>query len=149
MTIERIGSTEIEYIQGNVYDAKTLGADGLIVFYYGLSAIRVTASKHSKDDVFNASFKCARYIDTDMIQVNDIQDMRTVLEYVFRLLMVCKCHTIVMNGIRVRNRPDIHNRPEKYQIQFIKEWLSSNPDVFEKVMLVDRRDGFNHANDRI
>ena len=54
-----------------------------------------------------------------------------------------------MNGIRVHNRPDIHNRPEKYQIQFIKEWLSSNPDVFEKVMLVDRRDGFNHANDRI
>ena len=130
-----------------MFTAKSLGADGLFVFYYGLSAIRTTAQKHQMDEQFNAAFRVTQYIDANGIE--DTEDMRIVLDSLLDEAMNNNCNIIAMNGIRAKNKPDIHVRSEKYQIQFIKEWLDVHPCVFEKIYLIDRRGGFNRADERI
>lgn len=140
-------STQLEFIQGNVYDAKSVGADGLFVFYDGLSAIRITAQEHQMDEQFNAAFRLTRYIEIDWVE--DTEDMRLLLNSVLDEGMDHNCSIIAMNGIIARTRPDIHVRSEKYQIQFIKEWLDFHPGVFEKIYLVDQRGGFNRADEKI
>ena len=148
-------TTQLVFIKGDVYDARSFGADGLVVFYSGLSDIRVTAVKHKKDKQFNAAFRFTRYIDTDHDGANDeigvknIDDMHKLLNHVLDEALANKCRIIVMNGIRVTDRPDIHTRPEMYQIQFIIEWMDLHPGVFDKICLIDRRDGFNNANNKI
>ena len=145
-------STPLEFIKGNVYDAKSLGADGLFVFYYGLSAIRITAQKHQMDEQFNAAFRFTRYIDIDTDEIDwveDTEDMHIVLDSLLDEAMANNCSIIAMNGIRAKTKPDNHVRSEKYQIQFIKEWLDLHPDVFEKIYLIDRRGGFNRADEKI
>ena len=140
-------STQLEFIQGNIYGAKSVGAEGLFVFYYGLSAIRITAQKHQMDEQFNAAFRYTQYIDANGIE--DTDDMRILLNRVLDEAMANNCSIIAMNGIRARTKPDAHVRSEKYQIQFIKEWLDLHPGVFEKIYLVDRRGGFNRADEKI
>ncbi len=139
--------TQFEFIKGNVYDAKSVGADGLFVFYYGLPAIRITARQHQMDEQFNAAFRLTIFIDANGI--DDIKDMRILLNSVLDEAKNNNCSIIAMNGIRAYTRPDIHARSEKYQIQFIKEWLDLHPGVFEKNYLVDRRGGFNKADEEI
>ena len=140
-------STQLEFIKGNVFGAKSVGADGLFVFYYGLSAIRITAQEHQMDEQFNAAFRLTNYIDANGIE--DTEDMRILLNSVLDEAKNNNCSIIAMNGIRAYTRPDIHSRSEKYQIQFIKEWLDLHPGVFEKIYLIDRRGGFNRADEKI
>ena len=144
--------THLEFIQGNVFNAKSLGADGVFVFYYGLSAIRTIARKYQMDEQFNAAFRLTRYIDIDKDEndwVENTEDMQLVLDSLLDEAMDNNCSIIAMNGIRARIRPDDHVRSEKYQIQFIKEWLDLHPGVFEKIYLIDRRGGFNRADEKI
>lgn len=145
----------LEFIQGDVFDAKSFGVDGLAVFYHGLSAIRAEAGKHEADAKFNAAFRAVRYIDTDgqgpdgTTRVENVEVMRKLINDILGEFAAGNCRKIAMNGIRVYNLPDAHVRPEKYQIQFIKEWLALHPGVFEKICLIDQRDGFNRADDKI
>ena len=149
MTKGNCAQTEIKFIEGDVFDAKSFGADALIVFYAGLSAIKAAAVKHQSDANFNAAFGLTRYIDTNAIKINSVEDMRKLLNHVLNELAGSNCRKIAMNGIRAYERPDVHTRSEKYQIQFIEEWLALHPGVFEQICLIDKRDGFNHADDRI
>lgn len=141
--------TQIEFITGNVFDARSYGADGLAVFRSGLSEIRADGAEHRNDAKFNASFTLARYIDTDAGKVENVEDMRRLLDAVLGELAAAGCRAIAMNGIRVHTRPDMRTRPEKYQIEFIREWLAGHPGVFAKVCLIDRRGGFNHADEKL
>ena len=140
---------EIQLVEGDVFDAKSYGADGLAVFYSGLSEIRADAAERKNDGKFNASFTLVRYIDTDAGKVENTEDMRQLLDALLGELAAAGCRTVAMNGIRVHTRPDMHTRPEKYQIEFIREWLAGHPGVFEKICLIDRRGGFNHADEKL
>jgi len=141
--------TEIAFIEGDVFDAKSYGADGLAVFYSGLSAVSANGTRHRNDSEFNASFTLVRYIDTNRNKVENIEVMRQLLGGVLGELAAAGCRTIAMNGIRIHTRPDMSTRSEKYQIEFIREWLAGHPGVFAKVCLIDRRGGFNHADEKL
>ena len=141
--------TQIEFIEGDVFDAKSYGADGLAVFRSGLSEIRADGTEHRRDGKFNDSFTVVRYIDTDGGKVENTEDMRQLLHALLDELAAAGCRTVAMNGLRVQTRPDMRTRPEKYQIESIREWLAGHPGVFEKICLIDRRDGFNHADEKL
>jgi hypothetical protein len=144
------GSARLEFVKGNVFDAKSFGADGLVVFYYGLSGIRAEAGTHERDERFNAAFRFTRYMDignTAVDKVENTDDMRARLFCVLDEAAAGKCRILAMNGMKAGTRPDAHVRPEKYQIGFVKEWLDRHPGVFDKICLIDQRGGFNQADD--
>lgn len=143
-------ATQLVFIKGDVFQAKAFGADGLAVFYGGLSAIRVLASEHKNNSEFNAQFRRVIYGDFDFddlgCRAKGLEGMEQVLTKVLDELAASKCRVVAMNGLRCDDRPNPHIRPEKYQIKFIKKWLASHPGVFEKIFLIDLRNGFNLAN---
>ena len=140
-------TTQLVFLQGDVFQAAAFGVDGLAVFYGGLSAIRILAEEHQADAEFTQSFRCIRYVDLNRErQIECVDDMERLLVEVLDQFVASGCRVVAMNGLRCDERPDPHVRSEKYQIQFIEKWLGSHPGVFDKICLIDLRDGFHLAD---
>lgn len=82
-------------------------------------------------------------VDNNEQKINSIDDMRSQIEEVLNAFKDRRIRTVAMNGIRCNNLPDPNIRPEQYQRQFVEEYLAKHPGVFEKIILVDARGGFD------
>ena len=87
--------------------------------------------------------RCLICIDNAIRKINNVDDMKKQVWEVLDTFASQKIRTVAMNGIRCDKRPDLRVRPEKYQRQFVEEYLSTHPDVFDWIILVDARGGFD------
>jgi hypothetical protein len=149
-------ATEITTVTGSVLDRSL--AEGIAVFIpEGLTAINPDANDFFQQVTGRApagafEFAAVRsgegqlkflcLVDNNERKINSIDDMRSQIEEVLNAFAGKGVKSIAMNGIRCDNR-DQTIRPEKYQRQFVEEYLAKHPGVFEKIILVDARGGFD------
>lgn len=82
-------------------------------------------------------------VDNGRSVINSVDDMRKQIRQTLDEFANAGARTVAMNGIRCNNRPDQNTRPETYQKNYVKNYLSRHPGVFDTVYLVDRNGGFN------
>ncbi len=149
-------ATEITTVTGSVLDRSL--AEGIAVFIpEGLTAINPDAKDFFRQTVGKApagtfdiaavtasegKLKFLCLADNSERKINSINDMRSQIEEVLNAFAGKGVKSIAMNGIRCDNR-DKSIRPEQYQRQFVEEYLAKHPGVFEKIILVDARGGFD------
>ena len=93
--------------------------------------------------IAGGKLRCLLWIDNAIRTIYDVDDMKKQVWEVLDTFASQGIRTVAMNGIRCDDRPDLSFRPEKYQRQFVGEYLSTYPDVFDQIILVDARGGFD------
>jgi len=151
--------TIIQSVNGSVFD--TSRAEGIAIFIpMGLVGIREEAEvfvsmfgirgRRPKDMVVCSlpEPRCgiARHLvlfDNMEKEILTVEDMRRQVNDTLDAFAGLGAKTVAMNAIRSRTLPDEKMRCEQYQRKFVEAYLEANPDVFERIYLVDLRGGFN------
>ena len=151
--------TMIRTVKGTIFD--TDRAEGIAVFIpEGLVGIRSEAEHfvrsfgvtdlHPREMVVCSQPEPASGIARHLVffdnlkkMVETVEDMRRQVNDTLDAFANLGARSVAMNGIRSRTLPDMTSRSEKYQKQFVEEYVEKNPGVFDAVWLVDKRGGFN------
>jgi len=150
--------TNINFIQGSVFNTESYGLDAVIVFIpCGFTAIRIDCIRFVKQfgeplEQFREFFLYKnnskeetgdnlRYILIDRNKENKIYSTRQIsiiIDFALNEMSKLGVKRIGMNGIRARS-----SFPEMDLYLEIKKWLVINKHDFHEIYLIDKRGGFN------
>jgi hypothetical protein len=143
--------TTIQCIRGLIEENLSEGT-AIFVFEYGkftfaLQAVGFLGDPTPNMDIRKMSIRgVERYLvclDNEQHPVNSVDAMRQQIYDTLDAFRERGVRTVSMNAIKIPNFPDNGERQEAYQKRFVKEYVADNPDAFDTIRLVDKRDGFN------
>ena len=153
-----MSNTIIKTIKGSILDNNL--AEGIaIIIPPGLNALKVDGKMfyHQMTSSFpvdeftvkevNSSrgkLKHILYINTAESSIIDITSMQNLIYQILNTFRTKSIKSVAMNGIYCNNLPNKKIGSEKYHWQIIQEYLLLYPDVFDEILLVDLRGGFNN-----
>ena len=70
--------------------------------------------------------------------------MQNLIYQILNTFRTKSIKSVAMNGIYCNNLPNKKIGSEKYHWQIIQEYLLLYPDVFDEILLVDLKGGFNN-----
>ena len=133
-------------------------AEGIAVFIpEGLTAIKPDAQDFFKlmcgkkmEGAFSfapvstpeGKLKYLYMVDNSERRITSLDDMKKQIYAALDEFARSGVKSVAMNGIRFDDRPDRNIRPEQYQRRMIEEYSAAHPEVFDEILLVDFRGGF-------